>query len=170
MALSNQKWSDSNDYSSLFTALGSWLETTGDGCSTAVLCDGSFSIFPISKDTAFYDPGLYETPSVNYLVTRGRADGSVDGYRLTHFGEVIAPATPDPVAGSMIFAWTDASGVAAGYQSASYRLDSSASRLRIAWGPTAATAGEAAAAIPPIPANDDACDGELLTCHNHSGP
>jgi hypothetical protein len=170
MALSNQKWSDSNDYSSLFTALGSWLESTGDGCSTAILCDGSFSIFPISKDTAFYDPGLYETPSVDYLVTRGLADGSVDGYRLTHYGEVIAPATPDPVAGSMIFAWTDASGVAAGYQSASYRLDSPASRLRIRWGPTVATAAAAAAAIPPIPANGDACDGELLTCHNHSGP
>lgn len=170
MALSNQRWSDSGDYSSLFASLGSWLENTGAGCSTAVLCDGSFAIFPISKGTVFYDPGRYESPSVNYLVTRGLADGSVDGYRLTHFGEVIAPPAPDPVAGTMIIAWTDADGAAAGYQSASYRLDSSASRLRIAWGPTAATADGAAGTIPPIPTNDDACDGELLTCHNHSEP
>ncbi len=170
MALSNQKWSDSGDYSSLFGALGSWTENPGDGCSSSVLCDGAFSIFPISKDTVFYDPALYEMPSVNYLVTRSQADGSVDGFRLTHYGEVIAPATPDPVAGSMIFAWTDAAGVAAGYQSASYRLDSAASRLRIAWGPAAATADGAAATIPPVPTNGDACDGELLTCHSHSEP
>jgi hypothetical protein len=170
MALSNQKWSDSSDYSSLFAALGSWFENPGDGCSSAVLCDGSFAIFPISKDTAFYDPGRYETPAVNYLVTRSQADGSADGYRLSHYGEVIEPATPAPVAGSMILKWTDAAGAAAGYQSASYRLDSSASRLRVAWGPATATAAAAAATSPPIPTDDDACDGELLTCHNHSEP
>jgi hypothetical protein len=166
MALSNQKWSDSTDYSSLLAALGSWPENPGDGCSTGVRCDSSFSIFPISKHTAFYDPTLYEAPAVNYLVTRGQADGSLDGYRLTHFGEVLESATPDPVAGSMVLKWTNAAGAAAGYQSVSYRLDSSASRLRIAWGPTVATRAEAAAATPPIPTNDDACDGELLTCHS----
>ncbi len=162
MALSNQTWSDRDDYSGLFSALGAWWETMGGPCDgISNQCDEMFSIFPIRKDTVFYDPGLYHHPDVSYLAG-WRIRG---GVQPTRYGEVIAPAEPDPINGTLIIRWTLQSGALIGYQGASYRLDTTGRILRIAWGNVVST--ETEVIIPPIPTNTDVCTGTTLTCHDH---
>ena len=162
MALSNQEWSSSDDYSSLFSQLGGWWETAGAPCDgVSNRCDELFAIFPIRKDTAFYDPALYHSPAVSYLA--GRQFRS--GVPPTQYGEVLAPSVPHPVAGTLVFKWRNSSGAVIGYQGASYLVDQAGRLLRIAWGPV--VAAEAAVVVPPVPADTDACNGVTLTCHNH---
>ena len=164
MALSNQEASSSSDYSSLISALGGWWETTGETCDgISNQCDELFSIFPIRKDTAFYAPASYHDPGVSYLAVH-RFRGEVPP---TQFGEVIAPGAPDPVAGTLVFEWRDFTGALIGYQGAGYRVDATADRLRIRWGPT--VAAEGAVVVPAVPGNAEACDGTTLTCHDHEG-
>lgn len=160
MKLSNQESIDRDDYSSIHSVLGGWWEQPGGACRLTPLCDQLFSIWPISKDTPFYDASLYQSASVNYLAG-WRKHGQPD-----RFGEVVSPAEPDPVAGTMTIRWRNFGGGFVGFQGIAYRLDPAARTLRIAWGPLAATA---AGAVPPaVPANTDACDGESLTCHDHA--
>ena len=160
MALSNVDWMDREDYSSLFSALGGWWENPGGGgCPVPAFCDELFSIYPIAKDTAFYDPGLYHTPDVAYLTI------SRDNLGIERFGEVISPVEPDPVSGSMVIRWEDFGGGFYGFQGISYRLNPADRRLKIAWGPVEALEG---AVIPPlVPLDADPCDGVTTTCHNH---
>ena len=163
MALSNQPWMDRDDYSSLFSPLGGWWETMGGPCDgISDQCDELFSIFPIQKQTVFYDPGLYDHPEVSYLVARWIRDAVQPKY---FFGEVIDPPDPDPIVGTLVFKWRNFSGELYGYQGASYRLDRTGRLLRIAWGELVTT--EEAVVLPPVPTNTDTCNGATLTCHDH---
>ncbi|MBC7173196.1 MAG: hypothetical protein H5U40_12235, partial [Polyangiaceae bacterium] len=57
-------------------------------------CNEVFSIFDIHKEGALYDPALYSSPDVSYLVYRGTfADGAT---QIHGFNELISPVTPDP--------------------------------------------------------------------------
>lgn len=159
MALSNQAWMDRDDYSGLFSALGGWWETMGGPCDgISHQCDSMFSIFPIRKDTVFYNPGLYHHPDVSYLA--GWRQGS-----NTYFGEVITPAEPDPISGTLIIKWTLQSGVLIGYQGVGYRLDTTGRMLRIGWSDIVST--ESDVVLPSIPSNAVTCNGTTLTCYNH---
>jgi hypothetical protein len=165
MALSNQEAMRRDDYSTLHSALGGWWENTALACDgTTALCDELFSMFPIRKDTAFYDAALYHSPDVSYLAIHAWSDEIPP----TRYGEVISPSDPDPEAGSLVILWRDFDGTELGYEGVSYRLDSAARILRIAWGGLAAVEG--AVVIPPVPDNADICDGSGLTCHNHDRP
>jgi hypothetical protein len=165
MALSNRDRMSLDDYASVFSALGGWWENTAAACDGMVaICDQLFSIFPIRKDTAFYDAALYETAAVSYLAIHAYSDDNPP----TQYGEVVDPAEPDPIADSLIVKWRDFGGTVTGYQGVAYRLDVPGRTLRIAWGAIAATEG--AVVSPAIPENTDLCDGASVTCHNHDRP
>jgi hypothetical protein len=164
MALSNQDYADRDDYSSIHTSLGGWWEGLGSCPATAPECDEIFSIFPIRKDTAFYEPGLYHSPEVSYLAIHAVHDPAVD---RNLYGEVIGPFEPDPTTGSMVLRWRNRQGLLVGYQAVSYRLDAAGAALRIRWGEILPSEALASAALPPVPDNTDACDEATLTCHNH---
>jgi hypothetical protein len=112
IALSNQKWMGFVDYWSLFSALGGWWETMGGPCDgVSRRCDELFSIFPIRKDTVFYNPALYHSAGVSYLaIHRFRGESPP-----TQFGEVITPSRPDTVAGTLVFKWRNFGGGLLGY-------------------------------------------------------
>jgi hypothetical protein len=172
MALSNQDFNDRRSYTSLFDGLGGWWENDGR-CLSPLLCDTLFSIFPIRKDTTFYDPSLYASPEVSVLIMQGTRDP----YGLTRTGEVVDPYWPDPVSGSMVIGWHNGDGLPGEYQGVSYRLDTPRRMLRVAWGPIRADAATARAALPPVPALPPAgappfvgCNGTTLTCHTHDRP
>lgn len=166
MALSNQDRHDSSDYSSIFSALGGWYENDRD-CTTAERCDSIVAIFPISKNTRFYDASRYASANVSYLFQLG----SRVPYELIRAGEVIEPVRPDPVAGRMLIAWRVGDTPAdAEYQAVSYRLEEDNRLLRMAWGPIRGSAEEARSLAPGIPARGATCDGIALTCHAHDKP
>jgi hypothetical protein len=163
MALSNQPWMDRDDYSTVSSALGGWWESTGGPCDgMSVLCDELFSIFPIRKDTVFYDAALYHSADVSNLAIH------VSAGVPERFGEVVTPAAPDPIAGTLVIKWRNFGGMLLGYQGLAYRVDTPGRRLRVSWGPT--VAAEGFVVVPPIPANTDVCDGTTLTCHDHDRP
>lgn len=166
MALSNAELNDRDDYSSIFSALGAWYENDRR-CFSVTFCDEVFSIFPIRKDTRFYDPGSYASPEVSYLVMYGRNEP----FELLRAGEVVQPFRPDPISGSIVVAWrTGATPEQAEYQGVSYRLDAASRVLRVAWGPIRATAAEASAWMPAVPAVGARCNGLTVTCHTHDNP
>lgn len=173
MRLSNQRWSDRGAYDSIHAALGGWWESTGDpGCDPEanVHCDRLFSIWPISSGVALYDPGLYEYREVAYLVAIREVDAG--GGRDVRYGEVVAPLlpeTPADAADTIVLRWREGQGFpdTGRYQAIAYRADPDARKLRIAWGPFAPTAADAAALAPPVPTDAAICDGVTLTCHDH---
>jgi hypothetical protein len=162
MALSNQPFADRSDYSNMFAGLGGWWEDDG-GCSSAAECDELFSIFPISRDTVFYDPSLYDSADVRYLVIHAFLGDPAP----VLMGEVVQPFEPDPVSGNMVFRWRNSSGTFLGYQGVGYRLDPVGEMFRIRWGAEVATIDLALSVLPPVPTDTDPCNGETLTCHVH---
>lgn len=162
MSLSNADFRDGSDYSSLFSALGGWWKTLGDDCPNPATCYQIFSIYPIQKDTAFYDPGLYP-PDVSYL-TAFRQPGEFGDVMM--FGDVISPIEPDPISGSMVIRWKV--GSLNKFQGVSYLLNPGTKVLKIARGPLEALEADA---IPPLaPLDGDLCDGVTLVCYSHDHP
>ncbi len=152
------------DFSSIHTSLGGWFERTTP--STTV--DEIFAIAKVEKSTATYDPSLYHSPSVDYLVLRRKpqADGSFawimpDGSTINPFypnGEVI-----ELTSSSMLIKWRDAHpSWPVLYERAAYLLDSNG--LKIRWGNFAAT--EAGALAPALSASDECNDTDTL-CYDH---
>ncbi|MBW2257543.1 MAG: hypothetical protein JRI25_23505 [Deltaproteobacteria bacterium] len=147
------------DFSSIHANLGGWWETDGAGC-TAVgpHCDTLFAIFRLQRDSVVYDATLYDSASVAWLVHRAYADDT------WAFGEVLDPAEPDPVAGTLLVKWRPYDGDIE-YQGIAYRVISAERLLKIRWGSPAAS--REAATVPAMPDETDPCDGDALTCHNH---
>lgn len=170
MALSNADFRDGNDYSSLFSALGGWWKILDSGCSDPAVCYQIFSIYPISKDTAFYDPGLYYAPEVSYLTAYRRPMAHPEGEAMM-FGDVISPIEPDPVSGGMVIRWKVYSGYK--FQGVSYLLNPETRILKIVRG--ALVDSEAAVTMPLEPLDGDVCDsdtldGLVLDCYSHDEP
>jgi hypothetical protein len=107
-------------------------------------------------------PGL----SVTYLAIHVYSGGMASPPML--FGEVVDPASPDPVSATLVVKWRDFGGTVQGYQSLAYRLDEAGRTLRIAWGAIAPS--PAGITMPSVPDDSDPCDGSSLTCRNHERP
>lgn len=167
MGLWTAEYSDGNDYSTIHSRLGSWWEMN-PGCTPGTaLCNEVFSIFPIIRTSPFYNPALYDSSGVSYLVHHWQADiARGPGYKKHwEWGEVIDPGVPDTVAGSVKIKWRMDNFVAAtNYQAASYRVFPGSKLLKIRW--SGRSADRASVTAPPVPTDADVCDGEVLTCHS----
>jgi hypothetical protein len=121
-------------------ALGGWWEqpeadvpcepTHGEECNEV------FSIFAIHKEGAFYDPELYSSPDVSYLVYRGTFENGAS--QIYAFGELISPVTPDPYQGTLLIRWRAVSGDT--YQRLAYSGDVETGRLMLRYGEAVETA------------------------------
>ena len=156
------------DYSSIFSRLGSWWEDGPEGCSPGTTnCDEVFSIFPIIKTSPFYNPAMYDSANVSYLVHRWQADNVMGpGYKQHwEWGEVIDPSVPDDISGSIIIKWRiDHVAVTPTYQAISYHVFPSDRQLKIRW--SSRVSDLSSIAVPSIPASSDICDGVAITCHS----
>lgn len=159
-------YSDYNDFSSIFARLGGWFENNPGGCTAgSALCDETFSIFPIVKSSPLYDPGRYDSVAVSYLVSKQRPTVAPYIYK---WGEVVEPADPNGLSGSMIIKWrVENATTVLNYQAISYYLNPAAKLLKIRWG--SIVADRAAAVAPAVPTDTDNCDGTTLTCLNNDG-
>ncbi len=155
------------DFSSIYSRLGRWWENDPTGCVPGTaLCDESFSIFPIVKTSPFYDSALYDSADVSHLVHHRQVDIDLGPGFKKHYewGEVIEPATPADVSGSMTIKWRiDHVPISPSYQAISYRVFPGDRLLKIRWGTKVSDRSSVTA--PPIPTATDLCDGVTLTCH-----
>lgn len=163
MRLNGITRSSADDYSGLVSSLGGWWEVDTVPCSNGPKCDEVFAIWAIQKDTPFYDPSLYDSANVHYLVALRRAEPT---NRPLTYGEVIEPATLTPNEGTLLIKWREERGTFIGYQRISYRVDASAKKLRMSWGAPALE--KSGALAPSLPSNNTVCDGEYIKCYSHS--
>ena len=91
-----------NDVSAITAHLGSWWEYRANGCAADCSnCDNIFVIFPIAKDTIFYDASLYTSADVSYLTFKHiYGDDTLD-----RFGEVMLSSTLDPTRDQLLIKW-----------------------------------------------------------------
>ncbi len=164
-------YTDNNDFSSIYKRLGNWWEMASGCTPGTTLCDEVFSIFPILKSTPFYEAALYDSPAVSYLVHHRQADIDVGrGFKHYEWGEVIEPANPDDLSGTMIIKWRLDHGMnppviqTASYQAASYQLYPDDRLLKIRW--SNRVSDRAMVVTPSIPTGTEICDGVELTCHS----
>lgn len=163
---------DASDFSSLHGQLGGWYERAEPGTTP----DEQFSIIPIQKGAAAYDPSLYDvkrgtTEPVDYLVGRDRAGGP---YRWTIPGlgvrDVWYPAGEvlDLTHAEMTIKWRELTGPPgiSLYQRAAFELDP-ASGLKVKWGPLSPSL---AGAIAPVLAPGEACNDTTVLCYNRTRP
>lgn len=152
----------------LTDGLGGWTQRPESGvCDPKPYdtpdCAESFAIFPIHREGSYYDPALYDSPDVHYLVYRGRAAG--DASDFVGFGELLAPSEPDPVSGALLVKWRHA--FATEYQRIGYRLDPATGILRFRYGERVdAAKGIDPADLPPVdvPTTTDPCTPDTLIC------
>jgi hypothetical protein len=160
-----------SDFSSIHAQLGGWFERPASGTAA----DEQFTIARIHPAAGAYDATLYDvltgtTQPTEYLVARGRIDGSafiwnVPGMAplLEHYpaGEVL-----ELTASTFVVKWREiGSADLTLYQRAAYELD--ADGLRIEWGPLATTLGGATA---PVPAPGATCNDTTTLCYSHARP
>lgn len=154
------------DYSSLFSSLGGWVEDSS-GCTTnQPLCNEALSIFPISKTSGLYNPALYTSSDVSYLLyykDRSAVYGLND-----RWGEILDPAAVNPISGVLTIGWHGGMGLVptaavTKYQKAKYSL--SGSVLKVSWGTESDTLNGAST---PADIGTASCNGTTLTCHNHT--
>jgi hypothetical protein len=153
----------------LLRRLGDWWELHG-GCTPGdVTCDEVIAFNRIRRESAAFDPSLYEADS-RYLLWLLRAPKtpSPAGY----YGEILwadGDLEADPT-GSFLVRWRELDGGATidgssgleAHQYVAWRLGDDDS-LRLAWGESEADAEDA---VPvEVPASNAACDGETLTCY-----
>ncbi len=155
---------------SIFDRLGGWYEQPRDApCDpySSEHCDEAFAIWPARDDSPYFDASRYLHDDVRYFVMRGP-------HHQYRFGEVIAPAAPDPRAGSLRVAWRTADGFDeapqyTGYQSIGYRLEDGVLRLDYGpeYGPDEVEDPMGFALIPP-PGGVEGCDGNARVCMTSS--
>jgi hypothetical protein len=166
MDLWTADFADNDDFSSIFSRLGSWWENPAGCTPGTALCDEVFAIFPIIKTSPFYDAALYDSTDVSYLVHHWQADAVRGPGFKKHWewGEVIEPAAPGGVSGSMTIKWrrdhfTDVTS----YQAISYQVFPGDRILKIGW--SSRSSDRSSVTAPPIPTDSDVCDGVTITCH-----
>jgi len=154
-----------DDYSSLLSNLGGWIEDSS-GCSTnQPLCNEALAIFPIAKSSGLYSQSLYASSDVSYLLYY--KDRSADYPNNDRWGEILNPYTLDPLSGVLTIGWHGIQGeqpnaVVTRYQSIRYLL--SDDQLKVKWGEEAdALAG----LFTPSEIGSASCNGTSLTCHTH---
>lgn len=148
------------DYSSIFTWTGGWLETPNTAnCKGWVdtWCDESFTIFKIHKNTPFYEPRFYDSQNVNYLVHYRKA---AEGVMV---GEVLSPSEPNPIQGVLVIKWRSVSNQ---YQKIAYRVEPENKQIKIRLSTRSfRTTNEIE--DPAIPVSSEPCDSENVVCLNH---
>jgi hypothetical protein len=144
-----------DDYSSIFSHGGIWRDTVQG-------TPNDFAIWKILKDTPLYDPALYDSAEVSFLVFRGNEGG--DFFR----GEVISPGEVAAQAGTLLIKWrmqyTGAYGPT--YQWLSYALDKKARRLKLHWGSEHADRAAALQEASPPNPSSLACTHPGVVCLN----
>jgi hypothetical protein len=157
-----------NDFSSLDTGFGGWFEQERPGLSS----DEVVAFVRIARDTASYDPLLYDAANIGYLFRRQRAFGVPMDWVMPN-GSVVRPFYPagellERTDAAFLIKWRDigyrdASGTPRPvYQWASYVLN--ADGLKIAFGPflDVPTAGG-----PPGVSASTPCNGATVVCFDH---
>jgi hypothetical protein len=154
------------DFSSMYTNLGGWFE----GSDAGTTADELFSIVPIAKDAAAYDPINYTSSDVDYLVLRMRAIGSGLFSWVMPDSSVVTPFLPtgevlNITGNTFVVKWREIGWVGGDvYQKAAYLLDGNG--LKIKWGNFAGS--EISAAQPTLnPA--EACNDTNIICYDHQG-
>lgn len=154
------------DFEELGTRFGGWYERAAPG----TVRDELVAFVHIAKDAASYDPLLYDSTDVDYLITRLRAnqipyswtlpDGSIRSV-FGPTGEILS--LDDSV---FLVKWRDIPGFGAPpiYQWASYLLN--AEGLKIAWGDL--LSDPAGGVAPPL-SDAVACNDTTVLCYSHDG-
>ncbi len=150
-------------FGSLYSQLGAWFERASDGTTQ----DEIFAFAPIAKDTAVYDPLLYDPIDPDAFVRRQRAFGAPDFVWDMPGGGSVSPIRPggellDLTPEVMLIKWRDTGFGAPVYQRAAYRLDEDG--LTIKWGIFGANAPDATA---PTLGPAELCDDLTVICYDH---
>lgn len=159
------KW---DDYSTLYTNLWGWWEGDHTPCTyyQEPRCDESLSLFPIHKESPYYDNALYHSADVDYLIYREKGKAHQIG-SLYGFGEVLAanPAISDAnTQGTMTIKWRDRDVIY--YQALAYHLDVENKYLKIRWG--VESTNLANVLVPDILDKGVVCDNETTVCFTHN--
>ena len=163
--LSVERPPEAQDFSSIHSQMGAWIKRleTGD------TFDELFVVVKIAKDAKSYDPLLYSSPLVDYLVLRRTPKTATYTFEWTMpDGSSLNPWYPngevlDLTNNSLLIKWRDIINWGALYQRVSYILD--AAGLKIKWGNFSET--EASAFLPVLSA-DELCNGTDVICYDHT--
>jgi hypothetical protein len=150
-------------FGALYSRLGAWFERE----STGTTQDEIFAYAPIAKDTAVYDPLLYDPLDPDTFVRRQRAFGAPDFVWMMPGGGSVSPIRPagellELTADVMLIKWREIGFGNPVYQRAAYRLDEDG--ITIKWGVFGATAPDATA---PTLGPTEPCDDLTVTCYDH---
>ncbi|MFV2058699.1 MAG: hypothetical protein ACC707_19730 [Thiohalomonadales bacterium] len=155
---------DLGDYSSIHSRTGGWSERPEDGA----IFDEWLAIVRIEKSSLAYSANNYSSAAVNYVITRAPVpDGSTldwlmpDGATVNRFfaaGEVL-----EETANSLLIKWRDIGWTGPAYQRVAFALDSRG--LKVKWGEFAA---DALSTIQPVLLATEACNGNEITCYDHT--
>jgi hypothetical protein len=150
-------------FGALYSQLGAWFERPSGGTTQ----DEIFAYAPIAKDTAVYDPLLYDPMDPDAFVRRQRALGAPDFVWMMPGGGDVSPVRPagellELTADVMLIKWREIGFSGSVYQRAAYRLDEDG--LTIKWGVFGATAPDA---IAPILGLAEPCDDLTVICYDH---
>lgn len=157
-----------NVQNGLTDGLGGWSQRPESGvCDPRPYdtpeCAETFAVFPIHHEGAHYDPKLYRSEDVQFLVYRGRYAGAPTDFH--GFGEVLSPAIPDETSGELIVLWRHA--FSEELQRIGYRLDPDTGRLRVRYGATLDATGDPPfEKVPPVvvPSASDPCTPDGTIC------
>ena len=150
-------------FGALYSQLGAWFERESSGTTQ----DEIFAFAPIAKETAVYDPLLYDPSDPDAFVRRQRAFGAPDFVWMMPGGGSVSPIRPagellELTADIMLIKWRETGFGAPVYQRAAFRLDEDG--LAIKWGVFGATAP---AAIAPTLEPAEPCDDLTVICYDH---
>lgn len=85
---------------------GAWFEHPEDDSPCTPMsddaCNEYFSIFRIHKDGPLYEPNLYSSKDVSWLVFRRTTENNFNDKK---FGELVQPFEPDPYEGTLLVRW-----------------------------------------------------------------
>lgn len=155
-----------DDYSSVLSNLGGWIEDNSECSNNQPLCNEAFAVFPIAKTSELYNAALYASPDVSYLIYY--KDRAAEYLERDRWGEILSPSTLDPISGVLTIGWHGNMGLVptanvTRYQRIRYLL--SDNQLKVKWGSEAETLE---GLTTPSEIGSASCDGESLTCHTHN--
>ncbi len=157
---------DVEDYGSLLSHLGAWFENrpAGEPCvGVDPLCDQSLSIWPILEAGPIYDPTLYDSPDVSFLILKSQRGGS--WFR----GEVLSPTTTLGMEGTLFVKWRLETYITEieRYQKISFVLDPEARLLKLHFGAEDESRTVVESMADPAIPTSMPCDGVTVACMTH---
>jgi len=156
------------DYSSIYSSLGGWFElATNPPCQMSMpdCSDQQFSIFPVHKDSDYFNPTLYNVSDINYLLYYRHWGDSAFIIDNGAFGQLLEPTIPDPLSDVLTVRWGDPSSNNPLYQKIAYRVSPEENLMRVKFSPLS----ESRRSIRDVTVPDgmEICDGGNIVCFNH---